>query len=92
MSFLIPCPHCGERDVNEFRYGGEKAARPTNPDSMTPAQWAHYTYDRKNIDGTQSEWWYHRMGCRQWFLAQRDTVKNTVEKTWLSEEGSQAAK
>ena len=19
----IPCPHCGERDVSEFRYGGD---------------------------------------------------------------------
>ena len=23
MSFLIPCPHCGNRSVYEFRFGGE---------------------------------------------------------------------
>ena len=23
MSFLMPCPNCGERDVHEFRHGGE---------------------------------------------------------------------
>jgi sarcosine oxidase subunit delta len=23
MSFLLPCPNCGPRDVDEFRYGGQ---------------------------------------------------------------------
>jgi sarcosine oxidase delta subunit len=23
MSFLLPCPNCGPRDVTEFRYGGQ---------------------------------------------------------------------
>jgi sarcosine oxidase subunit delta len=23
MSFLLRCPHCGPRDVSEFRYGGQ---------------------------------------------------------------------
>ncbi len=83
MSFLIPCPHCGERDVAEFRFGGERKARPDNPDALTPEQWAHYVYDRQNLAGVQTEWWYHRGGCRQWFLATRNTVTNAVEKTWL---------
>ncbi len=28
MSFLIPCPHCGNRSVYEFRFGGEVKAAP----------------------------------------------------------------
>ncbi len=83
MSFLVPCPHCVQRDVGEFRFGGEKNARPTNIDELSPSQWAHYVYDRKNVDGMQTEWWYHRGGCRQWFLATRNTISNIVEKTWL---------
>ena len=83
MSFLIPCPHCGSRDVNEFRFGGEKTTRPPNPDALNYAEWAHYIYDRKNVAGTQPEWWYHRGGCRQWFLSERSTLTNIIEKTWL---------
>lgn len=83
MSFLISCPHCGPRDVGEFRFGGEKGSRPPNPDQLDASQWAHYVYDRKNVAGMQTEWWYHRGACRQWFLASRHTVTNIVEKTWL---------
>ena len=83
MSFLIPCPCCGERDVGEFRFGGEKGTRPSNPDELTPQQWAHFVYDRQNVAGLQTEWWFHRGGCRQWFLATRNTITNLVEKTWL---------
>ena len=28
MSFLLRCPHCGERSVYEFRFGGESRKRP----------------------------------------------------------------
>ena len=27
MSFLLPCPNCGPRDVNEFAYAGEVTHR-----------------------------------------------------------------
>lgn len=83
MSFLIPCPHCGPRDVGEFRFGGEKIPRPAQPDALSAAAWARYVYDRRNVAGPQTEWWYHRGGCRQWILAARDTRTNAVEKTWL---------
>ena len=83
MSFLIPCPACGDRDVGEFRFGGENRPRPSNPETFAPAAWAHYVYDRTNAAGRQTEWWYHRGGCGQWFLAVRDTRTNAVEKTWF---------
>lgn len=62
MSFLLPCPNCGPRDVSEFRYGGQLIA------AGQPA----------NQPGPQRERWYHRLGCRRWFTAERDVRTNTV--------------
>jgi sarcosine oxidase subunit delta len=80
MSFLLPCPQCGPRDVYEFRWGGEQATRP-EPGS-SPELWSTYLYLRRNEAARQREWWYHRMGCRRWFLAVRDTRTNAVEQTF----------
>ena len=80
MSFLLNCPNCGDRNVNEFQYGGEVTSRPA-PDAE-PDQWTDYFYARKNIAGVSSEWWNHRYGCRKWFLALRDTTVNQVQETF----------
>ena len=80
MSFQVPCPACGPRDVYEFRWGGEQAERPA-PGSP-PEVWTEYLYLRRNAAGTQREWWYHRMGCRRWFLADRDTRTNEVARAF----------
>ena len=40
-------------------------------------------YFKKNVAGEQREWWYHAMGCRNWFIANRNTVTNTVASTFL---------
>ena len=80
MAFLISCPNCGERDVHEFRFGGEVTARPT-PDS-SDREWIDYFYLRHNRSGLQREWWYHGLGCRKWFQAERDTVTNIVERSF----------
>jgi sarcosine oxidase, subunit delta len=82
MSFLVSCPYCGPRDVGEFGFGGEKLSRPPEPDRLSATEWAHYAYDRQNVDGLQTEWWYHRHGCSQWFQAERDTRTNRLERTW----------
>jgi len=80
MSFLLPCPQCGPRDVYEFRWGGPRARRPA-PDSPRDT-WVAYLYLRENPAGRLQEWWYHRMGCRRWFLAVRDTRTNEVAQTF----------
>ena len=80
MSFLVPCPQCGPRDVYEFRWGGTQSRRPA-PGSP-PEDWVRYIYLRDNVAGVQQEWWYHRMGCRRWFLARRDTRTNEVAATF----------
>jgi len=79
VSFLLSCPHCGLRDVNEFRYQGEVTTRP-GPDP-TLRELTDYVYFRDNVAGVQREWWYHRIGCGLWFVAERDTRTNEVLHT-----------
>jgi heterotetrameric sarcosine oxidase delta subunit len=76
MSFLLPCPNCGPRDVNEFSYAGEVTKRPKQ--SPTLRELTSYVYFRENVAGVQREWWYHRFGCEVWFQAERDTRTNEV--------------
>ena len=84
MPFLMPCPNCGRRPVAEFRFGGERLRRP-DP-GAGPAEWATYLYARVNAAGEQSEWWYHKFGCRRWLIASRDTVTNAVSSSrWPGE-------
>jgi sarcosine oxidase delta subunit len=71
MSFVLPCPNCGPRDVVEFRYGGQ----------LPPEEPAG-----GNLPEVQRERWYHRHGCRRWLVAQRDVRTNDVKETrWLDE-------
>jgi sarcosine oxidase subunit delta len=80
MSFLLSCPSCGLRDVNEFAYGGEVTSRPTQSPSLR--ELTSYLYFRRNVAGVQREWWYHRYGCRLWFQAERDTRTNEVQRVF----------
>ena len=82
MSFLLPCPKCCPRDVNEFAYAGEVTSRPTA--APTLRELTAYLYFRRNVAGVQREWWNHRLGCRTWFLAERDTRTNEVIRTELA--------
>ena len=84
MSFLIPCPNCGNRSVYEYRFGGELKQRPqaTAPDAL----WHEYSFNKVNRAGEQTEWWFHRSGCKQWIQASRNTVTNEVRKTWIAGE------
>ncbi len=87
MAFLLKCPNCGERNVYEFRHGGELTTRP-KPDSPE-SEWTDYYYIRKNVAGEQREWWYHSFGCRKWFIAVRNTVTNEVlHSEWPEEAGA----
>lgn len=75
----IPCPWCGSRTVNEFRYGGE-GERPYPPETATAsdAEWAAYLFLRKNDKGPHLELWQHAYGCRRWFRVQRDTTSHQI--------------
>jgi heterotetrameric sarcosine oxidase delta subunit len=81
MSFLLPCPNCGERSVYEFRFGGEIKQRPAL-DAPTE-EWVDYRFNRVNAAGVQTEWWFHSSGCRRWLQAVRNTVSNEVLQTYF---------
>lgn len=79
MSFLLSCPHCGPRPVDEFGYRGEVLKRSAPDSSMR--ELCEYIYFRDNVAGVQREWWSHRSGCEIWFVAERDTRTNEVLRT-----------
>jgi heterotetrameric sarcosine oxidase delta subunit len=76
VSFVLECPNCGVREVTDFAFGGEVSERPTGHPSARELN--DYVYFRRNVAGVQREWWYHRSGCRGWFIAERDTRTNEV--------------
>jgi heterotetrameric sarcosine oxidase delta subunit len=84
MSFLLTCPHCGVREVTDFAFGGEVTTRPTS--EPTPRELNAHNYFRRNVAGVQREWWFHRSGCRAWFVAERDTRTNEVLLTALPDD------
>ncbi len=93
MSFLLPCPHCGPRPVDEYAYFGEITRRPARTDDGPPSlrELTDYIYFRDNVAGPQREWWQHRTGCGEWFLAERDTRTNEVHWTAAPEDAPEAA-
>jgi heterotetrameric sarcosine oxidase delta subunit len=76
VSFLLACPGCGPRPVEEFAYAGETTTRPQGSPPL--GELTAYLYLRRNVAGVQREWWCHRLGCRAWFQAERDTRTNEV--------------
>ncbi|WP_049569464.1 sarcosine oxidase subunit delta [Nonomuraea sp. SBT364] len=76
---LIPCPHCGPRDENEFHYGGQAGiAYPETPAELTDDDWAGYVFRRDNPKGWFHERWFHVHGCRVWFTVERHTVTHEI--------------
>ncbi len=72
----IKCPHCGERDYKEFRYAGDASkARPEHGSTDLKA-WHDYVFLFDNPKGAHLEYWQHVLGCRQWFVLERDTATN----------------
>jgi sarcosine oxidase subunit delta len=75
----IPCPWCGSRDETEFRYGGQAGlVTPPDPEAVDDARWAEFLYVRDNPKGPFRERWYHRAGCRRWFVVERDTLTYVI--------------
>ena len=77
----IPCPNCGLRDQDEFRFGGEApVVRPENPQRASDEEWAGYLFYRNNAKGPQLERWLHAFGCGEWFLVTRNTVTHEISQ------------
>ena len=76
---LIPCPWCGPREVNEFRYGGEAGVSlPADTPRLDDRAWAEWVFVRGNPKGPLDERWCHAHGCRRWFSLRRDTATDQV--------------
>ena len=78
---VVECPNCGVREVTDFGFGGEISPRPKSRPSFRELN--TYNYFRRNVAGVQREWWFHRSGCRAWFIAERDTTTNEVKSVAL---------
>jgi len=77
----IRCPHCGDRDEVEFRFGGESHVVRPGP-GVSDSEWAEYLFNRDNPDGLHLERWCHSYGCGQWFNVARDTVTHDILATY----------
>lgn len=73
----IPCPYCGVRDEDEFRFGGPSHVARPDPD-CTDEQWADYLFNRENPRGVHFERWLHAFGCGRWFNVARHTVTHEI--------------
>lgn len=75
---LIPCPHCGPRDVQEFSYQGDATRKRPDPASTDVHAWHAYVYGRPNPAGPHREYWQHIGGCRAHIVVERDTLSHEV--------------
>ena len=76
---LINCPHCGERNEDEFVYGGDvKRRRPEDPDALSDELWNAYIYYVPNTKGWADEHWWHVRGCNRWIEVRRNSINNLL--------------
>ena len=74
----IPCPHCGWRDVSEFRYGSDASKTRPAHDNADFKTWNDYVFLFEDPKGPHEEYWHHVLGCRQWFKLKRNTATNGI--------------
>ena len=84
----IPCPHCGERDYTEFRYGGDASKRRPSHTENSVRAWHDHVFVFANPRGPHREYWQHVLGCRQWLILDRDTATNAVGAARLARDGA----
>ena len=74
---VIPCPHCGPRNHDEFAYAGDAGVRPPTPDAPL-GEWSATTYMRENPRGRHQELWRHSFGCGAYLVVERNTRTHEV--------------
>lgn len=76
---VIPCPHCGPRNHDEFTYGGDAVELAQQPAAdAPPADWTAHVYLRGNPRGAHRELWRHSFGCGAFLIVERDTRTHDV--------------
>jgi sarcosine oxidase, subunit delta len=78
---VMTCPINGPRAISEFAYGGELRPMP-DPATTSDTAWAAYVFNRSGVPGVKLEWWCHTPSG-VWFVAERDTVSDTIHRTFL---------
>ncbi|EMR12281.1 Sarcosine oxidase subunit delta heterotetrameric [Methylophaga lonarensis MPL] len=78
---LLQCPVNGTRPISEFTYGGEYREAP-DPQTCSDKVWADYVHNRHGAPGLKKEWWYHGPSGT-WFIAERNTLTDSVSRTYL---------
>lgn len=84
MSFLLACPHCGERPSPEFAYAGTVGDDASGGATLDPL--SEKLYFSENVAGEQLERWFHRFGCERWMVVRRDTRTNAISAVWAGVE------
>lgn len=74
----INCPWCGDRDIEEFVFGGDASPKRPEPDEMEQEVWLSFVFERTNPKGIYQEYWHHEKGCRHWLVAERDTATHEI--------------
>jgi heterotetrameric sarcosine oxidase delta subunit len=74
---VIPCPHCGPRNHDEFVYAGAAMGAPPAPDAPL-AEWNAWVYTRDNPHGGHLELWRHALGCGAYLVVERDTRTHQI--------------
>lgn len=83
---ILTCPINGARPITEFTYGGEYRPMP-DPHTASDAAWADYVFNRNGGPGMKWEWWCHTPSTT-WFIAERDTVRDVVMRSFLFDDMS----
>ena len=81
----IPCPLCGERDVQEFTCLGDGSVVRPGPDAGLDAM-IDYVHLRRNPAGPHDELFHHASGCRSWLVVTRDTRTHAIHAVRLARE------
>jgi methylglutamate dehydrogenase subunit B len=74
---LINCPHCGERDLQEFIYAGAADVKRPSEDASSEI-WNEFIHLRKNPRGPTLEYWQHVFGCRSILIVERNTQTHEI--------------
>ncbi len=72
--------------MSEFVYHGEVRNEPDS-ETCSDSEWTDYVFNRSGIPAVKKEWWCHTPS-NIWFIAERDTAKDHVLRTYLYGEGS----
>ena len=82
---IMTCPVNGARAISEFVCGGELREM-LDQQTASDSQWSNYVFNRDSVRAIKKEWWCH-VPSGVWFIAERDTGNDIVQRTYLYQSG-----